>query len=283
MVLLSCLIKTVFFGVTAELFQAVVTKDFVDCSFSLCLSGYFCWLMHREGRITSLIFMAFLCEAQPSSGLIVSLREGSLTCDGDTPQSVFSVFISCHRDRRESRWCDKVIMHRNLKCSSPHHSVAAEMKISHDNASTHLNKKIALVVIAFICSFILLLVQKVHPRKKKLTQNIKTKTFTQQLTGCVPVLAEPPVECFLLICHGIYQKTCFSYRCAACETGIGEPYCALFLETFLPLRSKEKLKCFILFLSLSYTGVSQLKQFRCFSSEAGKRSGVGEVYLCVQV
>lgn len=168
-VLLSCLIKTVFFGVTAELFQAVVTKDFVDCSFSLCLSGYFCWLMHREGRITSLIFMAFLCEAQPSSGLIVSLREGSLTCDGDTPQSVFSVFISCHRDRRESRWCDKVIMHRNLKCSSPHHSVAAEMKISHDNASTHLNKKIALVVIAFICSFILLLVQKVHPRKKKLT------------------------------------------------------------------------------------------------------------------
>lgn len=146
----------------------VPTFFFVNCSFALCLFWYFSWLMHREIRITPLIFMAFLCEAQPSPGLIISLREASLTCTGDTPQSVFNVCISRQRDRRETRWCDKVIMHRNLKRISPHHSVAAEMKISHDNASTHLNKKIVLVVIAFICFFILLLVQKVHPRKKKL-------------------------------------------------------------------------------------------------------------------
>lgn len=76
--------------------------------------------------------------------------------------SVFHV-----RETKETRWCDKVIMHWNLKHTSPHHSVAAEMKRSHDKANTYLNEKIALAVIAFICSFILLLVQGVHPGKRK--------------------------------------------------------------------------------------------------------------------
>lgn len=95
---------------------------FVNCSFALCFFCYFSWLMHSEVRITPLIFMAFLCKTQPSSGFIVSLREESLTYTGNTPQSVFNVCISRHRDRSETRWCDKVIMHRNLKCISPHHS-----------------------------------------------------------------------------------------------------------------------------------------------------------------
>lgn len=68
MVLLSCLIKTVFFGVTAELFQAVVTKDFVDCSFSLCLSGYFCWLMHREEESHLWSLWPFSARLSPAQG-----------------------------------------------------------------------------------------------------------------------------------------------------------------------------------------------------------------------
>lgn len=58
---------------------------------------------------------------------------------------------------------------------------------------------------------------------------------------------------FVMECN---QKTFFNCRCAVCETETGEPYHTLFLETFLLLRSKEKLKCFIIFLSFSYADIS---------------------------
>lgn len=64
------------------------------------------------------------------------------------------------------------------------------------------------------------------------------------------------MEQFLLICHGTYQKTFSSYRC---ETETGELYHALFLETFLLLRPKENIKGFIIFMSFSHVGISQLK------------------------
>lgn len=60
----------------------------------------------------------------------------------------------------------------------------------------------------------------------------------------------------LLICHGTYQNTFSNYKCAVCETETGEPYHALFLETFLLLRPKEKIKGFIIFMSFSHAAIT---------------------------
>ena len=150
-------------------------------------------------------------------------------------------------DRRQ-----KVIMHWNLKRISPQQSVAAEMR-----RSPHLPEW----KVCPGCKSIHLFIH-VAPRTARSSR--KEKTDLEDKNKCIYLATNwtysstcwTPCGAIFLICNGTYLKTFFNCRGIVCETEAGELCHALFLETFLLLRSKEKLKCFIIFLSFSYAGIS---------------------------